>query len=51
MASRTNKRELFNLSQPKSYMQTMLVGSRSPDQARPADRRWRDFRPGKMSNS
>lgn len=27
MGSGTNKRELFNLSQAKSYMQTMLVGS------------------------
>src|SRR5262245_47327130 len=26
MGSGTNKRELFNLSQAKSYMQTMLVG-------------------------
>ncbi len=27
MGSNTNRRELFNLSQAKSYMQTMLVGS------------------------
>ena len=27
MGSGTNRRELFNLSQAKSYMQTVLVGS------------------------
>ena len=39
MGSDTNQRQLFNLSQAKSYMQTMLVASGCQNAHRPAARR------------